>query len=448
MNRLRKKGSARKIASDLEKLLSKNNKAKAKKILSKLTYSDIAKIIDLARSRIAIFRLLPADAQVEVLFLVGLGVRKNIIRSLTQAEIDALLYYTDRAEEEVILNHRKDIDGEQQEERASDYKQEIEEMTQLFPEVADLIRRNFVVVEENFTVEDVAKKVDEYLKNFDEVPVIIATDNKRKTLGRVYFAHIIAADKDEPIDHLISDAIVINGQFEKGKLISLLKKHPKDDLVITANEDDIPIGIVHAKDLIKVIEDEASKKLLKFAGVQKEETATDSVSTTVNHRLKWLVINLLTSLGAVAIISLFQNTLSEMVILAAYMPIVASMGGNAGTQTLAVVIRSLALGEIEPGVGKKIVIKEMIAGILNGAANGVIIALVAYILNKNIMLGVVLALAMIFNLLAAGFFGTVIPLTLKKLNIDPAVSSAVLLTTATDMIGFLVFLGLASAVLL
>ncbi len=448
MNSLRRKGSARKVVGELEKLLSNNKKAKAKKILSKLRFSDIAKIIDLARSRIAIFRLLPIDTQVEVLFLVGISVRKSIIRSLSQAEIDAILYYTDKAEEEVILNHRKDIEQKEKKSLDSRYKEEIDEMTQLFPEIAELIKRNFVIVEEDFTVEDVANKVDEYLKNFDEVPVIIATDNKRKALGRIYFAHIIAADRDESIDHLISDAIVVSGQFEKGKLINLLKKHPKDDLIVTANEDDVPIGVVHAKDLIKVIEDEASKKLLKFAGVHKEESATDSVSSTVHHRLKWLVINLLTALGDIVVISLFQNTLSEMVVLAAYMPIVASMGGNAGTQTLAVVIRSLALGEIEPGVGKRIAMKEMAAGILNGAANGLIIAVIAYALNRNIMLGVVLGLAMIFNLFAAGFFGTIIPLTLKKFNIDPAVSSAVLLTTATDIIGFLVFLGLASAVLL
>jgi len=160
-----------------------------------------------------------------------------------------------------------------------------------------------------------------------------------------------------------------------------------------------------------------------------------------------LIINLATAFLAASVVSLFQETISAFVLLAVYMPIVAGMGGNAGTQTLAVVVRGLALKEIELKTAKRVIINEIIAGGINGIINGILVAAVAILWNKNPMFGLVIGLAMVINLIIAGFFGAIVPLIMKQLGKDPASSATIFITTATDVFGFLSFLGLATILL-
>jgi magnesium transporter len=205
--------------------------------------------------------------------------------------------------------------------------------------------------------------------------------------------------------------------------------------------------VIHSDEILKLIDKHAMDDLYGFAGVDTEESALDSAFTKVKYRYKWLIINLATAFMAASVVGVFSDTISRVTLLAVYMPIVAGMGGNAGTQALAVAVRGLVLKEVALKTSGKLIINEMIGGAINGLINGLIVAVIATVFNHSPLLGLVLGLAMIINLITAGFFGALVPMIMKSLGKDPASSATIFITTATDVIGFFVFLGLASLLL-
>lgn len=203
------------------------------------------------------------------------------------------------------------------------------------------------------------------------------------------------------------------------------------------------VGVLTIDDIVDVIHEEATEDMQLLAGVGDEEIS-DAIGTTVRGRATWLVINLLTALLASFVIGLFDATIEEMVALAALMPMVASMGGNAGTQTMTVTVRALAMRELDSSRMRRLILREIAVGVLNGLIFAVLIGLMTWLRFFNPGLGIVIGLAMIINMVAAGTAGVLIPLTLNRLKIDPAVSSSVFVTTVTDVVGFFGFLGLAA----
>ncbi|NPA60541.1 MAG: magnesium transporter [Epsilonproteobacteria bacterium] len=210
----------------------------------------------------------------------------------------------------------------------------------------------------------------------------------------------------------------------------------------------ILLGRITSDDIYDIINEHATEQMYNLAGVDDDAEEDDEILKAGQKRATWLGLNLLTAIAASFVISMFSDTLDSMVALAVLMPIVASMGGNAGTQTLTVVVRQLALGEISKGDAMRIIKKEIAISLGNGILFAIIMGLVAFVWFKTPMLGVVIALSMVINLFMAGFFGATIPLFLKKLDIDPAIGSTVILTTVTDVVGFFSFLGLATYILL
>lgn len=208
------------------------------------------------------------------------------------------------------------------------------------------------------------------------------------------------------------------------------------------------IGRITSDDIIDVIEQSATDQIYQLAGVDDDYEHEKDLISTSKKRGVWLSINLLTAVLASVVIGLFEETIAQYVALAVLMPIVASMGGNAGTQTLTVMVRQLALGEIDFENSKDAIKKEVFIALFNGLFFAIVVAIVTFAWYGNYILGVVIGLAMILNLFAAGFFGAIIPLVLKKYEIDPAVGSSVVLTTVTDIVGFFCFLGLAKVMLL
>jgi len=218
--------------------------------------------------------------------------------------------------------------------------------------------------------------------------------------------------------------------------------------VPVVNEENVLVGRITSDDIVDVIQESATEQIYNLAGVNDEVEQEENLFEIGKSRALWLGINLLTAIAASLVIGLFDTTIQSLVALAVLMPIVASMGGNAGTQTLTVTVRQMALGDIDGEDAKKTIVKEVILSLANGLIFAVTIGLIAYLWFDIALLGVVIALSMIINLLGAGFFGSVIPLMLQKANIDPAIGSTVLLTTVTDVVGFFSFLGLASLILL
>ncbi len=208
------------------------------------------------------------------------------------------------------------------------------------------------------------------------------------------------------------------------------------------------LGRITSDDIYDIINEHATEQMYNLAGVDDEAEDDDEVLKAGKKRASWLGVNLFTAIFASIVIGLFADTLESMVALAVLMPIVASMGGNAGTQSLTVVVRQLALGDISQGDAGRIIKKEDFISLVNGLLFAIIMGIVAAIWFDMQMLGVVIALSMVINLLAAGFFGAAIPLFLKKMDVDPAIGSTVILTTVTDVVGFFSFLALATYILL
>ena len=207
------------------------------------------------------------------------------------------------------------------------------------------------------------------------------------------------------------------------------------------------VGVITVDDVVDVIDEEAEDDLLKLGGVTETDLYRDVLDTT-KARLPWLAVNMCTAFLAAMVIGMFEDTLAAIVALAVLMPIVASMGGNAGTQTLTVAVRALAMKDLTAANAGRVVGKELIVGIINGCVFALVVGTVAWLWFDRPEIGLVIAAAMVINLVAAALSGIVIPLTLDRLKIDPAIASSVFLTTVTDVIGFLAFLGLATLFLL
>jgi magnesium transporter len=208
------------------------------------------------------------------------------------------------------------------------------------------------------------------------------------------------------------------------------------------------IGRITSDDIYDIIQESATEQIFNLAGVNDDVEQDEDIFEIGKSRAMWLAINLVTAVAASLVIGMFDKTIQSIVALAVLMPIVASMGGNAGTQTLTVTVRKMALGDIEGSDARKTIYKEIVISLANGLIFALVIGIVAYFWFHIPLLGVVIALSMIINLISAGFFGSVIPLILQKMDIDPAIGSTVLLTTVTDVVGFFSFLGLASIILL
>ncbi len=243
------------------------------------------------------------------------------------------------------------------------------------------------------------------------------------------------------------DPIKADDTTDIKEIVHIFEKYDLSVLAIT-NPYGVLLGRITSDDIYDVMNEHATEQMYNLAGVDDEAEEDDEILKAGKSRAAWLGVNLFTAIAASFVIALFADTLESMVALAILMPIVASMGGNAGTQSLTVVVRQLALRDISQGDAMRIIKKELTISLGNGILFAIIIGFIAYIWFDIKMLGVVIALSMIINLLMAGFFGAAVPLFLKKLDIDPAIGSTVILTTVTDVVGFFSFLGLATYILL
>jgi magnesium transporter len=283
----------------------------------------------------------------------------------------------------------------------------------------------------------------------ENVHQIFLVDDSQKLVAIISLEDLITLDFNKRFIDVLDDEmkkpIFV---LDKDDIQTAIKKFEEYDLSVLAvvDENGILLGRITADDVYDLIQDSATEQIYNLAGVD-DEAEEESLKEAWKKRATWLFINLLTAILASFIIGLFDDVISQYVALAILMPIVASMGGNAGTQTLTVFVRQLALGELDTENSKEAIKKEIILSVSNGLMFGIVLAAIATLWFSNPMLGLVIALSMVINLLSAGFFGGVIPLILKKLNIDPAVGSSVLLTTVTDVVGFFSFLGLAKVIL-
>jgi magnesium transporter len=303
----------------------------------------------------------------------------------------------------------------------------------------------------NDTVADAIARLKEYKKigELDEVYQVFIVDESFKILGNMKIDMLLIQETNTKFSSILEDLQYTDVSVlatDDIKVVSRKFEEYNLQVIPVLDENDRMIGRITSDDAYDIISDIATEQVYSMAGVDDEVEVEENLKEIIKTRSSWLFINLLTAILASMVISIFDDTLSN-VALAILMPIVASMGGNSGTQSLTVVVRQLALGEIELSQGINAIKRELLISLINGVIFAIIISIVAFLWFGNGMLGVVIAIAMIINLLVAGFFGSAIPLLLEKFKIDPAVGSTVLLTTATDIFGFFVFLGLAKIIL-
>ena len=254
---------------------------------------------------------------------------------------------------------------------------------------------------------------------------------------------VFAAAELKVGDIMIPDPVRVHPETPQEEVAKLVSDFDLFAIPVVDEENKL-LGVVTFDDIMDVIEEEATEDMYHLAGLDTAERVFTPVTRSVRLRLPWLLMNLLTAILAALTVSLFQETISRLVALAVLMPIVASMGGNAGSQSLTVVVRGLALGELEFARGRKAILKEMAVGFSMGCINGLLMASITYLWFHSFWLSLVIFVAMIFNLVLAGLFGAMVPQLLKWAGKDPALGSHIFVTTVTDVGGFFTFLGLAS----
>ncbi len=386
----------------------------------------------------------------EVLPELDDGVRGEVLEILEPKQVAAAVsgLNTDDAVEvlevldsdalEEILNRVEPVD-----------RQFIEEGLSHPPDSAGrLMEREFVAVVQSWTVGEVIDYMRESTNLPDDFYDIFVIDGQsRELVGSIPLNKLLRSRRAVRINVIMkNDITIIPAAMDQEDVANLFRDR---DLVSAPVVDAANrlVGMITVDDVVDVIDEEAEEDLMKLSGIRKTDFYQDMIETT-RRRFSWLGVNLITAIGASIVIAVFAETIEQVVALAILMPIVASMGGNAGTQTLTVAVRAIAMRDFGPGKASRFILKEVSVGLANGALFAVIIGAISSLWFGDHILGVVIAVAMVLNLVMAGLCAAMVPFLLDRWGIDPAVASTVILTTITDVIGFLTFLGLATVFLL
>ena len=394
------------------------------------------------------FRELPGSRRREVFFRLPETVQRSLVEDMDAEQLRAFVRRLDTDEATDVLGllgeeAREEVLGQLDRDR----REKVRFLLDFSPDsAAGVMSLNYVTVGKESTFDDVAERVRKHERRTGKLPTVFVTDGD-ELLGTLPGPTLAMADQGpEGIVEYVRKTPTVSYDTPDTEVIEVFRTN-SESTVAVLDDDGSVLGAVYAGDLLSIIEEEAGETLYEFTGVTKEESALDGPLAKVKSRYKWLIINLGTAFLAAAVVGLFEDTIAAFTLLAVYMPVVAGMGGNAGTQSMAVTVRGITLGQVSLNTGGRVVLNEILAGAANGAITGLLVAVIASVFNQSPLLGLVLGVSMVLNLVIAGFFGTVIPLVLSRIGKDPATSATIFITTATDVLGFLIFLGLAKTVL-
>lgn len=406
-----------------------------------------------------LLKQLPDELLGEVILELPDNLREDIYATLTTQQLTTAVEELDSDDQTDFLQEIEEIDKHKAKAIFDNLEEENQEEINWLKRYSDDVAGAYMQTE-LFSVRIDDKIGDSILrlkhlkeqKEIENIHQVFVVDNDKKLLASISLEDLIIFDFEKTYKDIIQ---IDENKFKPFKvkddedIDTVAKFFEKYDLNVAAvvGYQGILIGRITSDDIIDVIEQNATEQMYQLAGVNDEFERDDNTLSVAKKRGLWLFINLGTAILASLVIGLFDQTIEKYVALAILMPIVASMGGNAGTQTLAVMVRKMALGEIDLENSREAVKKEILISIFNGMFFALIIGIIASLWFSTLMLGIVIALSMIINLFSAGFFGASIPLMLKRFKIDPAVGSTVLLTTVTDIVGFFSFLGLAHIML-
>ena len=417
-------------------------------LLDKLHPSDIAEVIS----------NLPEKKRFELIALENFKINPHVIVELTDELQKDILEKISSDKIVKIVNSLESDNALQIIENLTDEKKDrvltkipledknlFEETLSTYPEnsAARIMQREFAAVPQDWSVGqtiDYLRETNELPKEFLEIFII---NELNIPVGSVPSSRVLRTSREVKMNSIMnSNKFLIPAEMDQEQVAYNFEQYNLFSAGVVDSNHKL-IGMITGDDIVTIIKEEAEEDTLRLAGVSDEEISDTAFSIT-KKRFVWLAINLLTAILASTVISLFNASIEKVVALAILMPIVASMGGNAGTQTLTVTVRLIATKELIASNVSKIISKEFLVGLFNGLIFAVIAGIAIYIWFRDVHLSLLIAVAMTINMTAAGFFGIVVPIALNKLKIDPAISSSVFVTTVTDVFGFLSFLGLAS----
>jgi magnesium transporter len=404
-------------------------------LIENLDSNTRVKLIELESFNInpEIFVELNESIQSEVLQLLSIDSITKIIKRLESDNVIKILENLEKDTKNKVLDRLPPKDKFLFEEGLS------------YPEdsAARIMQREFTAVPSNWSVGQTIDYLREDKNLPEEFLEIFIVDNEFKPIGTVPSSRVLRTARELKMNSIMSEMpVLISANMDQEEVGHTFENYNLVSAGVV-NKDNKLVGMITADDVVTVVQEEAEEDVLRLAGVGDEEI-TDSVMLKTKRRFNWLLLNLFTALLATWVISNFGASIEQMVALAFLMPIVASMGGNAGMQTLAVTIRAIATKELSKSNFNRVVGKEFLIGILNGLIFAVITGIIVQLWFKQLNLSLLIGVSMILNMIVAGLFGILVPVSLKKLNIDPALASSVFVTTITDVIGFLSFLGLGS----
>lgn len=396
-------------------------------ILEKLPDEYVALLLDYAED----------DEKFNLLSLFSKNRQAQIISEMSSDELVDLLGTLDEDEQNEIITNMN--------------TEEVEEVKTLLsydPESAGgIMATEFISIKETDTVNETINYLRTMAPDSETPYYIYVVDDLDVLKGVVPLRQIIVSTPDTLIkDIMIENIISAPVDMDQEEVSHIFEKYGFMAIPVVDHNGEI-LGIITVDDVMEIMKEEYTEDMFRLAGLDEEEKVAGTVIGAIKSRLPWLLVNLVTATLAAKTVSLFENTIAQIVALATFMPMVAGMGGNAGSQTLTLIIRGIAIGEISYENQADILKKEIAIGIINGLCLGLVVGVLGYFWVGSLSFGFVIGTAMLLNLIVATISGYLVPVLLKKVGIDPALASAVFVTTVTDVLGFFFFLGLATVML-
>jgi magnesium transporter len=438
------------LVEELTDGLREEDQGRLGPLLAEIHPADLARALREmpAADRTALVRRLSPEQAGAVLYEMDEETRLGLVEALEHGEVSRIL-------DRMPPDEAADVVEQLPETRADQIldlmrREESQEVQQLLrygeSTAGGLMTPEFIAVHEDMTVAQALEHVRKAATADADFYVYVVDDHEH-LVGLVPLRRLITADPATPVHAIRQREVVsVGAEMDQEEVAQLVTKH--DLLAVpVVDRDHRLLGTITVDDVIDVIHEEATEDIHRLAGVSADETLFDPPTKAVRRRFAWLLVNLPTAVLAATVVALFEESIQAMAALAVFMPIVAGMGGNAGIQTFTVIVRAIALGDLTHANTRKVLGRELLIGLANGFGTGLVAGTIAYLWKGKLLLGAILGVAMIVNMLVAALAGTLIPVLLRQLRVDPAVATGVLVTTLTDCIGFLSFLGLATLLL-
>ncbi|ADQ15694.1 magnesium transporter [Halanaerobium hydrogeniformans] len=363
------------------------------------------------------------------------------------------LKYLSKMDSDEVVDILNQYPREKQEKILEDFsrskREEVENIASYSEDtVGAFLEKDFLSVISGNTIENILSEIKNLSETIEHRSYVYIVNKNNKLLGVSSFRELLFADKKAKIDSIMTENIYSANVEDPAIEAAQRLKARKLKLLPVVDKQERLVGILSMETAVELLSNEIAEDILALSGVSGEESFFTKSGLSIKMRLPWMIGNIFLNLGAVAVISNFENTIAQVAILAAFLPMITDMGGNVGIQALSVSIRSLALGEVQIRDIKRAVVKEMKIGLVNGLVLGAVFAVVAYFLQRNLILGFVAGIALGINVLVAGVVGGSMPFIIKKLGKDPALMTGPFLTTITDITGVSIYLGLSTIFLL